>query len=467
MKQGRTYYIFFVWLIFLVQGIYGVAPNPVVATVGVGLNPNGIAFTPDGHYAYVADNNGNNAVPGADTVSVIDTTTNTLFTIVSDPTFAQPYTITMNAAGTKAYVTNSNSTFPGTVSIIDTSTNLVTGTIAGFDGPSGMVITPDGTRAYVNNYGGPGGLGSGNATTVRVVENLNTVPTLNPTPIVVGLAPSALAMTPDGAYVYVTNYVDGNPGTGTVSVIRTLDNTVIATIPGFSGPFGIAITPNGKYAYVTNFGSNNFAPYGTTVMVIDIATNTVIATIPVGIQPSGVAVTPDGNYVYVSNYYTLYLGPNFTNLTAFPGTVNIIRVADNTVISPTINVGASPAYIAITPDGNYAYVSNYTSNNVSVIGIPTFAVTVQGCKTQNVFLTQRDIINKLTWSVSGSQLPVQYNIYRDALLTDLVATVSANGPLQFLDHNRAPNITYIYYIVGINAAGITSYPVAVTVTQSC
>lgn len=352
---------------FLLAGImvsHAVAAGPVVATVGVGLNPNGIAITPDGRYAYVANNN-NNSVPGADNVSVIDTATNKLVTTINDASFNEPYTVTINAAGTRAYVTNSNST---TVTIIDIATNTVIGVISGFDGPSGFVITPDGLHAYVNNYGAGFPNPSGFGTTVRVVD-LTTNAIVGPA-IVVGQAPAALAITPDGAFVYTVNYVDGNPGTGTASIIRTSDNTVVSpTITGFSGPFSIAITPDGKHAYVTNFGSNNFAPYGTTVSVIDLTTNTISDTIQVGIQPSGVAITPNGKYVFISNYHTLYLGPNFTDLTAFQGTVNVIRTSDNKVLNGVINVGLSPAQIAITPDGQFAYVTNYTSDNVSVIYI--------------------------------------------------------------------------------------------------
>ncbi len=96
-----------------------------------------------------------------DTVSVLNLTNNTLEQTISDSSFNEPYTVTINAAGTKAYVTNSNGT---TVTIIDIATNTVSGTIGGFDGPSGFAITPDGNHAYVNNYGGPIA-GSGNGTT--------------------------------------------------------------------------------------------------------------------------------------------------------------------------------------------------------------------------------------------------------------------------------------------------------------
>lgn len=355
----------FLSLIWLLIPLFANATscNRVIATIGVGDSPAGIAITPNGRFAYVANNN-NDGIPGGDTVSVINLATNKVVTTISDASFNEPYTVTINKAGTLAYVTNSNST---TIAIIDTATNEVIGTIGGFDGPSGMVITPAGDRAYVNNYGGPSGVGSGNATTVRVVD-LNTNSIIG-APITVGLAPASLAITPDGAFVYTINYVDGNPGTGTMSIIQTSDNTVVGTITGFSGPFAIAITPNGKFAYVTNFGSNNFSPVGHTVSVVNLRTNTITATITLGTQPSGIALTPDGRFAYVSNYNTLYLGPNFTDLTAFQGTVNIIDTCTNKVLCPVIIVGSSPANVAIAPDGRRAYVSNYTSDTVSVIDI--------------------------------------------------------------------------------------------------
>jgi YVTN family beta-propeller protein len=391
MNKSRAYAVGFllIWSTFS----FAIEPNTVVATIPVGESPAGIAVTPNNLYAYVANNN-NAGIPGADTVSVLNLTNNTVAETISDMSFNEPYTVTINPAGTKAYVTNSGG---ATVTIIDLTSNTVTGTIDGFDGPSGLVITPDGTHAYVNNYGGPI-VGSGNGTTVSVVD-LNTnaivgtltvgITTLLP------VAPAALAITPNGAYVYVVNYVDGNPGTGTISIIRTSDNSVqLNAITGFSGPFAIAITPNGKYAYVTNFGSNNFSPVGTTVSVVDISSNTIVATIPTGIQPSGIAITPAGSYAYVSNYHTLYEGPNFTDLTAYQGTVNIIDIHTNKIISPVINVGLSPDTIAISPNGQFAYVTNYTSNTVSVIALPLGLYDLN--RLTPIYNQQRDeTINKL------------------------------------------------------------------------
>ena len=51
-------------------------------------------------------------------------------------------------------------------------------------------------------------------------------------------------------------------------MISTATNTVIATITVGSNPYGVAVTPNGAYAYVTNrrqqygFGDKHGYEYG-------------------------------------------------------------------------------------------------------------------------------------------------------------------------------------------------------------
>jgi len=376
-------------LFFWCVHLSAVQSNTVITTIAVGDTPTGIAVTPNSLFAYVANNN-NDGLPNGDSVSVLNLTTNTLQETIHDSSFAEPYTVTINAAGTKAYVTNSNGT---TVTIIDLATNTVIGTIGGFNGPSGFAITPDGNHAYVNNYGAGGQ--SGTISTVNVVD-LNTNTIVGPT-LTVGLAPAALAITPDGAYVYVICYQNGELGTGTISIIRTSDNSVQNNaITGFSGPFKIVMTPNGEFAYVTNFGSNNFSPVGTSVSVVSLSSNTIVDNIVLGIQPSGIDITPDGSAVYVSNYSTIYNGPGFTLLTSAQGTINIIGTQDNSVNSTIIrDVGFSPSDVTISPNGQFAYVSNYRSNTVSVIRLPSTLYNINRL-TPYYNLQQTETIMKLT-----------------------------------------------------------------------
>ena len=64
--------------------------------------------------------------------------------------------------------------------------------------------------------------------------------------LVVGSLP-ALAQ----PFAYVANNVAGN-----VSVIDTASNTVVAAVTVGNMPVAVAITPNGAFAYVTNFMDN-------------------------------------------------------------------------------------------------------------------------------------------------------------------------------------------------------------------
>lgn len=88
----------------------------------------------------------------------------------------------------------------------------------------------------------------------------------------------------------------------------------------------------------------------------------------------------------------------------------------------------------------------------------------------NQFLTQIDIVNVLTWK--PAQGAVEYRIYRDASLTDLIATIPAtNRKLQFKDYNRKKNLTYTYFIVAVGEDGrvspVASTQVKATCKKSC
>jgi YVTN family beta-propeller protein len=70
---------------------------------------------------------------------------------------------------------------------------------------------------------------------------------------------------------YITNQI------GTVSVIATERNTVIATIPVGAEPGGVAVAPDGAKVYVANTLSDNMS-------IIAAASNTVTATIAAGVK---------------------------------------------------------------------------------------------------------------------------------------------------------------------------------------
>ena len=64
--------------------------------------------------------------------------------------------------------------------------------------------------------------------------------------------------------------------------------------------------------------------------------------------------------------------------------MTVVDIASNTV-STTVAVGAEPYYVAITPNGRYAYVTEHNSDTVSVID--TSSNTVFASVAVGIFLT--------------------------------------------------------------------------------
>lgn len=220
-----------------------------------------------------------------------------------------------------AYVTNSGS---GTVSVIDTATSTVTGTITlggpaidfldegNYAGAGPFALSPDGTLAYVLTSG------------FLSVVSITTGQYLANYPI----SANAIAVTPDGRRAYLSGL-----GTTSVTVLDLASLTVMTTIP--VAGLSIAISTDGKTAYIGGL-------YAATV--IDIETNTVTAAIGLGTAVGwGIAITPDGSALYVAG--------------GSAETVTVVATATNSVTA-VIPTDGEAQTVKITPDGTRAYVAN-------------------------------------------------------------------------------------------------------------
>jgi YVTN family beta-propeller protein len=109
----------------------------------------------------------------------------------------------------------------------------------------------------------------------------------------VGTRPTGIAINPRRNEVYVVNA--GTPsGNGSVSVIDTDANRVVATIPVHKLPYFIDVDAAGHRAYVANSGSN-------TVSVIDLDRRREIAVAGTGEQPGLARISPDMRSLVVTN----------------------------------------------------------------------------------------------------------------------------------------------------------------------
>jgi uncharacterized repeat protein (TIGR01451 family) len=212
------------------------------------------------------------------------------------------------------------------------------------------------------------------------------------TTVTVGSLPWSATLSPDDSRLYVVN-----SGSNSISVINTSTNSVVATIPVNAQPRQLAVSPDGTRGYLTvspgqlqvidlNFntvvatltvgnapnpivlnaaGTRAYIGYAgdSTVRVLDTVSNSIVATIALGTNkaPNGLALAPDQQTLYVSQFLA--------------NQVVAIDLASQNIVTTYI-VGTRPYGIDITGDGARVYVANRDSNSLSVID--TASQTIAG-----------------------------------------------------------------------------------------
>lgn len=224
------------------------------------------------------------------------------------------------------------------VSVVDPATNAVVATVGVRTGPTDLAVSPDGSRAYVTTQGDRTGIGS--VLVIDTATNALVAGVSGLGPYVIGRL-SAVAVSPDGTQLYVTN-----PGRNAVLVIDTATNSLVATVEAAAFPSDVVVSPDGTRVYVL----------GSALQAIDTATNTVVATMPLQGFPGTVAVSPDGARIYVSER-------------GRPG----VSFVDAATFAVTSIVTTSPLTgMAVSPDGARLFVS--TETDLVVIDTVTAAV---------------------------------------------------------------------------------------------
>jgi len=248
--------------------------------------------------------------------------------------------------------------------------------------PQDVVVSPDGSLAYVAEMGTPAEPGNTiaviNLPARNIIKRLSlgraTLPHLlalshdghtlwaacAPQNTIVDLDTSSgtiyklwdtqqrgsylLAVSPDEKKLYVTNF-----DAGTVSVIRRSDASVQVLALG-GQPIGIDVAPDGSEVWVSNFRSN-------TITIIDAATDRIAKTLPaVGDGPARIKFTPNGKYVWVTNSRSNEL--------------IVFDVARRCVIR-RIPTGKFSKGLLVLPDGHHAFVSAMEDNRVIEVDVPT------------------------------------------------------------------------------------------------
>ena len=196
----------------------------------------------------------------------------------------------------------------------------------------------------------------------------------------------------------------------TMELVSTVKDSVDLKSFGFSkysgnyrgAPVEGAFSPDGKYLYFTNYamygkgfnkeGTDKCSPssgYDTSFLSrINLSTYTIDAVYPVGSVPKVVQVTPDNKYILVSNWCSY--------------TVSVISVAEQKVVK-SIKIGRYPRGIVVTKDSAFAYVAEMGGNRLHRIDLATFEQTYIpiGSNPRALVLSPDDKVLYATMNLSG------------------------------------------------------------------
>ena len=254
--------------------VIDVATNTVVATVSDVNDAHGLVLSADDQRLY--------AVGGA-SVFTIDTLTNAIVGSAIDlPTAdtnicaAGAGNLAISPDGTRLYVPAIDACWdsdpflePGVISVIDLQQGKAVSEITVERYPTSATISADGSTVYVTNWV------EGSVSVVDTTTNLAT----STIRFGVNNFPINAALNSDGSQLLVANN-----GAGTVSVVDTKTDGISNAGILVGGELNaIAINGNANTVYVTD-------EIGCTLSVVDAASGSVLATIPVGSNPVGIAI---------------------------------------------------------------------------------------------------------------------------------------------------------------------------------
>jgi YVTN family beta-propeller protein len=215
-------------------------------------------------------------------------------------------------------------------------------------------------------------------------------------------APVEGAYSPDGKYLYVTNYAMygkgfNREGTDVCKPADNYDRSFLYRIDTSSWkidalyrvgvvPKVVDVTPDNKYVLVTNWCSYDLS-------VISVESQKVVKTIKIGAYPRGITVSKDSQFAYVAQMGGSVI--HKINLSSFEKELlnvgsnprAIVLSPDNSILYATLNssgrvvafdlaakkvmksvkTGSASRSLDISSDGTALYVVNFTSDTVSKV----------------------------------------------------------------------------------------------------
>ncbi len=250
--------------------IINVGAKSVTQTITLGGSFIGVAYSPDGETIYTGGGTDN-------TVKIFKPSSEGKWASAGEVSIpdSEPSGLSLSPKGDKLYVALNRATG---FAIIDTTT-LAFDIVTTGSYPFTTVAKPTGDKVYISNWGG-------RLATLNDSDAIQTLPTVGA----------------QGSATVIVDPATGAASSGTISIYSTAKKRIIKDIPVGLHPSGMAFSPDGALLYVVNSNSDS-------ISVINTNSDSVVRTISVkpsssarlGSAPDAITVSNDGTTLYVAN----------------------------------------------------------------------------------------------------------------------------------------------------------------------
>jgi YVTN family beta-propeller protein len=295
----------------------GTAPAQAISqldSINVGDQPAAIVINAAGTRAYVSDSSNDG------TVTVINLATQVIVTTI-DVAGSGDTEMAFRPGTNELWVTHRST---NSVSIINTTTNTVitSPTVAG--GPVGIAFSANGATAYITA-----------SLTDQLIE-LNAATRTVADTYSVGDEPVAVAVDAERGQVVVANQ-----GSDNLTLVDPVADTT-STIALGNGPADVIVDASRDRAIVSNF-------FDGTLSLVDLTTDTVDGTITIDSQPNGLTPLFDQRLLFVATF----------------NNVHVVDLERDRRLGNWSTIPSTPD-VAVTPNGRAAYSTTWGDNAIQV-----------------------------------------------------------------------------------------------------
>lgn len=223
------------------------------------------------------------------------------------------------------------------------------------DTPYRIAISPDGSKAITSNS-------LSESATIIDLETYSVDTVLD-----LGEKSDAIGITHNSEWAIMGGY-----DLHTIKLINLNTSEFVTSVVTGQRPLMVAVSPDDSYAYIGNLQGNSVS-----FVELDGANSSETIEIPTGViglswaafgVRSSVEIDPTGQYILVA--------------ASFADMVQVINISQQQIVA-NLPVGTFPLKIAFNETGDYAAVTNYNSDNFSIIHVDGAASSVVGTFSSN------------------------------------------------------------------------------------